>query len=113
MRLSSRALWLAIFLALPTVALAQTASLRGTVADRQGGVVVGAVVVLTTEAGMMREAASSAEGTFVFDGLRPGQYTAIVTSPGFSTWSQVFRLTEATVDLMITLDIGGISEVVG
>jgi len=98
---------------IPTAALAQTASLRGTVADRQGGVVVGAVVVLTTDAGMMREAASNAAGTFVFEGLRAGQYTMIVTSPGFSTWSQVVRVADAPLDLMVTLDIGGISEVVG
>ena len=98
---------------IPAAALAQTGSLRGTVADRQGGVVVGAVVVLTTDAGMMREAASTAEGTFVFEGLRAGQYTMIVTSPGFSTWSQVVRVADAPLDLMVTLDIGGISEVVG
>jgi iron complex outermembrane receptor protein len=34
-------------------------------------------------------------------------------SPGFSTWSQVVRVTDVPVDLMVTLDIGGISEVVG
>src|SRR5688572_21115155 len=98
---------------LPINALAQTASLRGTVADRQAGVVVGADVVLTTESGMMREAVTTAEGTFEFGGLRAGQYTLIVASPGFSTWSQVVRVSDAPVDLMVTLDIGGISEVVG
>jgi iron complex outermembrane receptor protein len=113
MRFYTRVLWLVLFSVLPTVALAQSASVHGTVADRQGGVVVGAVVVLTTEAGMMREAETSPEGTFTLDGLRAGQYTLIVTAPGFATWSQVVRVTDAPVDLMVTLDIGGISEIVG
>ena len=114
MRVFRPVFWILIGLVLlPTAVLAQTASVRGTVADRQGGVVVGANVILTTEAGMMREASTSAEGTFAFDGLRTGQYTLIVTSPGFSTWSQVVRVTDGLLDLMVTLDIGGISEVVG
>ena len=114
MRVFRPVLWILFGIALiPAAATAQTASLHGTVVDRQGGVVVGADVVLTTDAGMMREAATTAEGTFVFDGLRPGQYTMIVTSPGFATWSQVVRVTDVPVDLMVTLDIGGISEVVG
>jgi iron complex outermembrane receptor protein len=113
MRVFRPAFWILLVAFLPTAAAAQTASLRGTVADRQGGVVVGAEVVLTTEGGMMRETASTAEGTFAFDGLRTGLYTLIVTSPGFSNWSQVVRVTDTYVDLMVTLDIGGISEVVG
>ena len=114
MRVFRGIFWILVaIVCLPASALGQTTTLRGTVADRQGGVVVGAAVVLTTDAGMMREAASTTDGTFVFGELRPGQYTIVVVSPGFSTWSQVVRVAETPLDLMVTLDIGGISEVVG
>ena len=113
MRVCRPAFWILFVAILPTAALAQTASLRGTVADRQGGVVVGADVVLTPQAGAVRKAETTPDGTFVFAGLRAGQYTLVLTSPGFSTWSQVVRVTDVPVDLMLTLDIGGISEVVG
>lgn len=112
MRVLRSALWLVLLLALPAVADAQMVSLRGVAADRQGGVVVGAEVVLTGETGPMREAITNAEGAFSFEGVPPGQYTLIVNAPGFASWSQVVRLTGAT-ELMVTLDVAGISEIVG
>lgn len=114
MRVLRPALWilLGIVLTAPPAA-AQTASLRGTVADRQGGVVVGAEIVLTGESGPSRVATTTADGTFTFDAVPPGQYTVIVTSLGFSSWSRVVRVADPGVDLMVILDIAGISEVVG
>jgi iron complex outermembrane receptor protein len=106
--------WILLAIVLPSsAALAQTASLRGTVADRQGGVVAGVEVVLTGENGPPRAVMTTAEGVFTFNEIRPGQYTLVVTAPGFASWSQVVRVTDPGVKLMVTLDIAGISEVVG
>lgn len=114
MRMLRSALWLVLgAILIPAAVFGQTASIRGSVADRQGGVVVGAAVVLTAETRPMLETDSSGEGTFEFTGVRPGQYTLVVSSPGFAPWSQVVRLTGATTELVVTLDVAGISETVG
>lgn len=113
MRVMRSAFWVALVLIVfPAAARAQTVSMRGVVADRQGGVVVSAEVALTGETGPARVTVTSAEGAFGFEGVRPGQYTLIVNSPGFAAWSQVVRLTDTT-ELMVTLDVAGISETVG
>ncbi|MSO81794.1 MAG: TonB-dependent siderophore receptor [Acidobacteria bacterium] len=93
--------------------MAQPATLGGTIADRLGGVVVGAGVVLTGETGPARVTRTSQAGAFVFEAVRPGPYTLLVTSRGFAPWSQVVRLTGDRTGLTITLDVAGISETVG
>lgn len=100
-------------LILPRLAAAQDVSLRGVVSDRQGGVVVGAEVALVSEAGATRTATTQATGTFAFDAVQPGPYTLLVNSPGFASWSQVLRAEAGLGDLMVTLDIAGLSETVG
>jgi len=97
----------------PRAAIAQTSVVRGTVADRQGGVVVDADVMLISEAGLSSNTTTASDGAFVFEGVRPGQYTIVVSSAGFASWSQVVRVTTMPTDFMITLDVAGISEVVG
>lgn len=98
---------------LPLLAAAQTAGIHGIVADRQGGVVAGATVLLTGEQGMSRETSTAADGAFGFDAIDPGQYTLVVSAPAFASWSQVVRLADARIDLPVTLDVAGISETVG
>ena len=92
---------------------AQTWTVRGTVADRQSGVVVGAEVSLTGESGAPQVAKTSAEGVFSFTGMGPGQYTLLVSAPGFAAWSQVVLLSGSAVDIPVTLDVAGINETVG
>jgi iron complex outermembrane receptor protein len=87
-------------------------SIRGHVADRQGGVVVGATVVLTPGSGTARTTQSGGDGSFTFSGLRGADYTLQVNSPGFAAWSQVLRITGSR-DLTVTLDVAGLSETVG
>lgn len=88
-------------------------SLRGRVADRQGGAVVDADVVLTPASGAQETTRSGADGSFEFTGLRRIDYTLQVTSPGFASWSQVLRVTGERIDLSVTLDVAGLSETVG
>src|SRR5262245_39421131 len=49
-------------------------SLRGTVTDELGAVVVGATVTLTDTAGQSKTAATTDGGAYVFNGLAPGKY---------------------------------------
>ena len=98
---------------IPALVSAQETSVRGRVADRQGGALIGAEVTLAGEAPPARIATTGADGTFAFDAVRPGQYTLQVNAPAFAAWSRVLRMTSAPTDLVITLDIAGLSETVG
>ena len=71
-------------------AWAQTkASLRGTVADQSGGVVVGAKVTLTnTGTGVARDTTTGSDGSYLFDLVPVGTYRLAVEKPGFSTFVQ-------------------------
>ena len=81
---------LAIFSALSSAAWGQTnASLRGTVTDQSGGVVVDARVTLTnTSTGIARITNSDKDGNYLFDLVQLGRYTVAVNKPGFTTFVQ-------------------------
>lgn len=71
-------------LALVVVSLplcAQTAALRGQVMDESGAVVPGATVTLNGPAGVVKTAVSAGDGSYSFNGLPPGNYTAKVSAP--------------------------------
>jgi len=69
---------------------AQTnASLRGTVTDQSGGVVVGAKLTLTnTGTGISRNATSGNDGGYAFDLVQVGRYKLTVEKSGFTTFIQ-------------------------
>ena len=69
---------------------AQTnASLRGTVTDQSGGVVVGAKLTLTnTGTGISRVGTSANDGSYLFDLVQVGKYKLIVEKSGFTTFVQ-------------------------
>lgn len=86
-----------IFLVLfPYPAIAQdsaTAALRGTVTDPQGGLVVGAQVVLRDVAkGIERTVETDREGRFTFALLAPGEYEMEVSRPGFAVATKALSL---------------------
>jgi hypothetical protein len=74
-------LWITLF-ALPI--LAQTGSIQGTVVDSQGQVIVGATVrsVDSAKGIVIRQTASSGDGSFLLQPLQPGIYTIRVSSKG-------------------------------
>jgi len=66
-----------------------TASLRGTVTDKSGGVVVGATLVLTnTATNFSRHTSTGVDGTYLFDLLQVGSYKLTVEKLGFATFVQ-------------------------
>jgi hypothetical protein len=92
-----------------------TATLKGTVLDRQGAVVPGATVTLTNPAtGLTKTEQSSSEGTYLFPLLPVGTYKLEVTASGFEkavAGEIVLTVGQATV-VDITLTVGSASTVV-
>ena len=78
-----------LVLALSPVALAQTSSgsVRGTVADQNGGVIGGANVTLSATVGdLTRQFKTDSSGNFFFEDVPPGDYRVKVEQPGFKAF---------------------------
>lgn len=78
---------LLVFALTAVFAVAQgTGSLRGTVTDEFGGIVVGANVTLVDAAGAEKTATTNDEGVYTFTNLAPGTYTVRATTTGFGVY---------------------------
>ena len=93
-----------------------TGAISGTVIDPAGGAVPGAIVTATHQQQIERvfETTTGEDGTYILRNLPAGLYTLRVTAPNFNPTAimdvRVQSSTLATVNL--TLDAGGVSEVV-
>src|SRR2546423_2127502 len=58
-------------------------TLRGTVTDQLGGLLVGATITATDASGVERTATSDDAGHYVFSALPPGRYAGHANAPGF------------------------------
>ena len=86
-----------------------SASLRGTVADGSGGIVVGADIAATQEeTGLQRLAKSDAQGTYVLVALPVGHYRLEVRAAGFKTYVQdgISLDVNQTASVAIALTVG-------
>ena len=91
------------------------AELRGTVTDESGGALPGVTVVITHQAaGTFRELVTGAGGNYFAAQLIPGVFTITAQLPGFRGFEQTdFALgVGMTLDLDITLGVGGIEETI-
>jgi len=86
-------LLLAFALTASFVAAQGTGSLRGTISDEFGGIVVGATVTLVDAAGAEKTATTNDDGVYTFTNLAPGTYTVRATTTGFG----VYQNTEVIV----------------
>src|SRR4051794_40767004 len=79
-----------LFVAFSALCWAQaTSQIQGTVQDASGAAIPGAQVKATqTETGVVRNATSSADGTYVLPNLPLGPYRLEVTKQGFSSYVQ-------------------------
>ena len=79
---------LLIVLLCATAALAQrnVGSLKGSVTDEFGGVIVGATVVATDANGATKTATTTNDGNFTLSGLAPGKYDVKVSAQGFANF---------------------------
>ena len=72
--------------ALPALAQAASASISGTIADAQGGVLPGVTItVQNAESGTVRTGVTEADGKYRVAGLNPGRYNLTAELPGFQT----------------------------
>jgi hypothetical protein len=121
---SSRLLILAVLLTLAASAFAQqnSPSIKGTVTDQLGGLVVGASVVAKDSKGNGVTVTTNDEGVYQFHNLLPGRYDLIVTAAGFSTLDEKnvelkagktlvhdLQLTIGSVEQIVTVDNKGVS----
>ncbi|HUL99649.1 MAG TPA: carboxypeptidase-like regulatory domain-containing protein, partial [Mycobacterium sp.] len=109
------ALFLAFVLAVAGLASAQatTGTISGRVVDGQGLAVPGASVTVTGPQGA-KTTTTDSTGRFSVPFLIPGAYDVKAELQGFKTWEQknvTVRL-EQTVDLSVTMAVGGLTETV-
>lgn len=62
---------------------APMAALRGSLTDEAGAPLPDATVILNDSVGEQKESVSQGDGSYVFQGLKPGKATLSVTAPGF------------------------------
>ena len=98
-------------------ALAQTfnGGLRGTVTDATGAALPNAVITLTDEATQqVRTTSSEADGTYVFNAVRPATYTLHIQAAGFapSDRTHIALATQDFLTLDVPLTIGAETNVV-
>src|SRR5436190_12897406 len=84
---SRQLLVFALLLTLSAGALAQqsSVSIKGTITDQLGGLVVGASVAARDSKGNSVTVTTNDDGIYQFHNLLPGRYDLVVTSAGFST----------------------------
>ena len=102
-------LFLALTLA-PSV-FAQTATLRGQVADDSGALVPGAKVTLTGPNGLVKIATSDNNGSYVFAGLATGDYQVVGSAPDLTMLQPVaISLNAGVQTLNLQLKLVGTAE---
>jgi hypothetical protein len=92
---------------------ASSATLTGTVSDKTGAVIPGALVTLTNHAlGFQREQRTPDTGIFTFTLLSPGIYSLSVQKQGLSTFTETNISMEVgqKLDIPVSLSVGNVSE---
>ncbi len=108
--------------ALAVAAQQTNGSLKGTVTDQLGSLVVGAKVTIKNARGVMTSATSNSSGVYEFRRVQPGTYELHVIAPGFNVYEQKeieinarettvadTQLTIALEDQQVTIDDRNIS----
>ena len=84
-------------------------TLRGTVRDELGGVIVGAVVTASDAAGVEKTATTDEQGNYAFSGLPPGRYTVRINQEGFASYENLGVEVQAgrtdPLDIILTVAI--------
>ena len=93
-----------------TAAAQGRATLRGSVNDEVGAVIVGATITLTDPSGAQKTATTGNDGTFTFTGLTPGKYLLRAEAGGFAQSDDIeVNVTTARRDpTLITLKVAQI-----
>ena len=81
-----RSLLIVLLCATAVLAQRNAGSLKGSVTDEFGGVIVGATVVATDANGATKTATTTNDGNFTLSGLTPGKYDVKVSAQGFANF---------------------------
>jgi outer membrane receptor protein involved in Fe transport len=107
-----RAAAFALVLALGATAFAQaqTGTLRGTVTDEFGGLLVGATVTLVDKSGAQKTTQTGEDGAYTFANLAPGQYAVTAAAAGFAVYSnptvEVAAGRRQALDIQLSVTLG-------
>jgi Carboxypeptidase regulatory-like domain len=108
-------LTLAVRTTIPVLAQNPTGSIRGTVTDQQGAVILNATVTATSKAtGDARKVNTGSDGIYAIENLLPGEYDVKVEAQGFATQNitSLVVQTGSTTSGDASLRAGGAGEVV-
>lgn len=113
---------LVLFLAVNSFAQQHSGSLKGTVTDQLGSLIVRATIVLKDAQGSERKTSTNSSGVFEFRSLPPGKYDLRVVATGFElseekhvevvpgqTATLDLQLSIASVEQSVTVDQTGVS----
>ena len=101
---------LALMLTAAIASAQGTGSLRGTITDEFGGIVIGATVTLVDASGKEQTATTNDDGVYVFNNLAPGTYTVRALTTGFALYESVGvqvaagRRADLDIKLSVTLE---------
>ncbi len=112
---ASSLLLLILVYAVPLLSQTGTSTIRGTITDPEGRVVVGAMVTLTNAAtNTIRNTQSNETGAYVFDLITPSEYRIAVEAKGFrkKIVNNVEALIAKQTEANVQLDVGAANEVV-
>ncbi len=90
-----------------------TSTLGVTIVDSTGAAVPDATIsIRNIDTGLQKTSASGSNGTFIFNALPIGNYAVTVEKGGFSTFTQkgITLTVNQTVNIPVTLNVGGTSE---
>jgi|KBSSwiStaDraftv2_1062776.scaffolds.fasta_scaffold36287_2 carboxypeptidase family protein len=82
--------------------IGEAGAVTGSVKDDAGGVVAGALVMLTDERNRKLRAVSNADGAFVFNDVAPGHYELVASHDGFAN---VYRTVDVSGGTRISVEI--------
>jgi hypothetical protein len=86
-------------------AQSSTGTVKGVLSDESGAGIPAATLTISNTAGK-RTAQSQADGTYIFSGVQPGDYTLSVTYTGFATYNKAVTVNAgATVQLPVQLSV--------
>jgi hypothetical protein len=103
------------FLAFATIAQSPSATITGLVLDSSGAVIVGAEVIVVSDAtGVHYSSKTNADGIYVVTNVAPGLYRLQVSRIGFKTLIKpdITLNVQDAVSINFTLPVGAVSEVV-
>ena len=81
-------------------------TLRGSITDELGAVIVGANVTLIDANGAQKKTTTNGEGVYTFAGLTPGKYTLQAVAPGFApSESKAVEIAGARQTMDLTLHV--------